>query len=218
MSNAWIDNALKPAHDGMVREPAAELPIVNVGGPMGVLVEPCDQQALTASFYDQESETLTVHILPFEPYHGYLEAGDIRIDTDEEGRPVFIEAAVDRADWKIDPHYMFPAVETNGTIVFRETRRIHSPGEVWASPCRKMACLRFLARRDGHVVRFSKDIMVETADGFLVAVWIRGISLDFGGRKQAAWRAKTAYKLRKSGRQWRACTGRKLSKSLSERE
>jgi len=218
MSNAWINNALKPAYDGIVRESAAHTPILNVGGPMGVLVEPCDQPVLTASFYDQESDALTVHILPFEPYHSYLEAGDIRIDTDAAGRPVFVEAAVNRADWKINPQFTFPAVEVNGAITFRETRRIHSPGEVWSSPCREMACLRFLARRDGKVIRFSRDVMIEIADGYLVALWIRGISLDFGGRKQAAWRAKTAYMLRKNGREWRACTGRKLSKSLSERE
>jgi hypothetical protein len=213
MSNAWIDNALKPAAMPVAPGPLPVAGNLDMGGPIGITVEPVDQFSLTAAFYDEESRALAVHILPFEPYHSYLEAGDVRIDTDAAGRPVYIEAALNRTEWLIDPRFALPAADEEGTIRFRETRRTYSPGEILASPCRSMACVKFLARRGERVVRFSKDLLFEIADGFLVAVWISAIGLDFGGRRQAKWRVKTASMLRRSGRNWQPYTKGKLSKS-----
>ena len=184
---------------------------IDVGGPMPVFFARSQHFPQTAAFYDEESDTLSVNILPFEPYHSFLESEDIRIDTDEHGRPVFIEVNRARERWLVDPGFAVPVPETGGTLCFRETRRRFSRGEIRADQRGENVCLKFLARQGKQVTRLGDNLLAETADGFLVAIWVLGIELDFGERKQAKWRVATAQRLRRIGHRWQCCTREKLT-------
>jgi len=217
MSNPWVNNVLRSAKHTIPRPavPAAEQ--IGVGGPMPVTTEPCKDLPCVAAFYDLENDTLSVNILPFEPYDSFLESDDIRIDTDEQGRPVFIEATCSRNEWRIEPDFSVPTAEMDGTLRFRETRRRFSPGELYTDQRRENVCLRFLARPGHQVIRLAPNLLAEVAEGFLVALWVLGVELDFAERKQTKWRMATAAALRRKGCRWHCCTRGELSENSPER-
>ena len=188
---------------------------LDIGGPIAVRIDPVGHLPCSAAFYDLESETLSVHVLPFDPYYSFLELGDARIDTDECGRPVFVEVPGAQKDWIIDRELKMPEPCEEGTLVFRQTRRRFAAPKVIADNRRETVCSKFLARRGDRMVRVAENLVAETADGFLVALWISAVRLDFAEREQSRWRASVAARLRKEGCQWRCCSGRKLSESLS---
>lgn len=217
MSNPWVDNVLRSAKDTPVRPAVPVAEQIGVGGPIPVAAEACEDLPCISAFYDQENDTLSVHILPFEPYYSFLESDEVRIDTDEQGRPVFIEVTCPRNEWRIEPDFSVPADDMGGALRFRETRRRFSPGGIYTDRRRENVCLRFLARPGLQVVRLAKNLLAETAEGFLVALWVLGVELDFAGRKQTKWRAATAAALRRKGRQWQSCTRGELSENSPER-
>jgi|GEM_PF-6996381 len=214
MNNPWVDNALRPAKLMRGCPSAGATGQIGLGGPIPVTVELRDDLPLVAAFYDQESDTLSVHILPFEPYYASVESGDIRIDTDEYGRPVFMEVTRPGEGWHVDPAFSVPVADSDGVLRFREIRRRFSPGTVYADQRRENVCVKFLARQGQEVIRLAENLLAETADGFLVALWVLGLKMDFAGRKQTRWRVATALRLRRSGRRWRCYSRGELAEEL----
>jgi hypothetical protein len=214
MDNPWVSKTLaaysKPAS---VRRPPAPDGQLDVGGPIPVAVWPREDTSLVAAFYDQETDILSVNILPFEPYDSYVESDDVRIDADQGGRPVFIEVSRPWSQWRIDPDFSLPEADFDGTINLRETLRRFPSGEIIADRRRETVCLKFLARQGDRVIRLAENMLAETADEFLVGFWLAGVQPDFAGRKQSLWRAATAARLRKSGKSWNPCTRTKLSQN-----
>ncbi len=208
MSNLWINNVLPP---GAVDERplANHHPDVEPGGPIPVEVIPARTLPRAAAFYDQETDTLAVNILPFSPYDSFVESEDIRIDTDRFGSPIYIEVARTRKEWEIDPALQVPSSQDDMVLSIRQTTRRFPGGTLIADPTKSFAFIRLLARRGVGVYRIADHLLAELADGFLVGFWIDRIELDFGGRKQARWRAATATALRRSGIAWRPCSAGK---------
>lgn len=213
MDNPWLSNTLAASPSAPVRRAALGDRNLAVGGPIPVSVRPRDEIALAAAFYDQETDILSVNVLPFEPYDSFVESDEVRIDTDRNGRPVFVEIFRPWDKWKIDPELSLPKADFKGAVNFGDTLRRFPSGEIFADRDRKTVCVKFLARRGDQVIRLADNILAETADGFLVALWLTGIQLDFAGRKQSQWRAATAARLRESGRNWNSCTQQKLSEN-----
>ncbi len=183
---------------------------VGVGGPLPVWIGPCESLPVAGNYYDLDCDTLFVHILPFAPYHSFLETEELRIDTDQRGRPVFIELNRPRTEWRANPQLVVPQPDIDGTLSFRETRRRFNAGEIETDLSCQNVCIRLLARDSQQVIRLADNLLVETADSFLVAIWVLDVRSDFGGRKQTQWRVETSAKLRAEGRNWRICSRGKL--------
>ncbi len=218
MDNPWVSNALpatKPVGTKRSVKPADQL---DVGGPIPVTIRARDDSAYAAGFYDQETDTLSVNILPFEPYDSFVESKDIRIDTDQAGRPVFMEISRPRGNWLIEFGLTMPEPEHDGCLYLRDTLRRFPEGEVLTNEGRDVVCVKFLARDGDAVIRLADNMLAEIADGFLVAVWLEGVQMDFAGRKQSQWRAATAARLRKNGSSWNPCTKGKLSENSLQRQ
>lgn len=215
MANPLIDKSLRMAKERVVSSMAPHALALDIGGPIAVRIDPVGHLPCSAAFYDLESETLSLHVLPFDPYYSFLELGDARIDTDECGRPVFVEVSGAQKDWIIDRELKMPKPCEEGTLVFRQTRRRFAAPKIIADNHRETVCLKFLARRGDRMVRVAENLLAETADGFLVALWFSAVRLDFAEREQSRWRSRVAARLRKEGCQWRCCSGRKVSESLS---
>jgi hypothetical protein len=210
MPNSRIDITLGGLTPEVALSPDPLAYDVGVGGPLPIWIGPCESLPVAGGFYDLECDTLFVHILPFAPYHSFLETDQLRIDTDQRGRPVFLELKRPRTEWRTDPKLTVPQVDTDGILSFRETRRRFTAGEIETDPNCQKVCIRLLARESRQVIRLADNLLVETADGFLVAIWILDVQSDFGGRKQTRWRVETSARLRAEGRNWRICTRGKV--------
>ena len=169
--------------------------------------------SLAASFYDQETNILSVNILPFEPYDSYVESEDVRIDTDRNGRPVFIEVSRPQDEWHMESELALPVIGEAGILNLRETVRTFPTAEILCDQARKTVCLKFLARKGELVIRLADNMLAEIADGFLVAIWLADVQTDYAGRRQSQWRAATATWLRRNGTNWNPCTKGKLSEN-----
>ncbi len=218
MDNPWVSKKLAAySEPALVCHTPAPDGQLAVGGPIPVAVRSREDTSLVATFYDQETDKLFVNILPFEPYDSYVESDDVRIDTDQDGRPVFIEVSRPWNQWRIDPDFSLPTADFDGAVNLRETLRRFPSGEIIADRCRETVYLKFLARQGDRVIRLAENMLAETAEGFLVGFWLAGVQPDFAGRKQNLWRAATAARLRKSGKSWNPCTRAKLSENSLQR-
>ena len=213
MADIKIDKTSRPVGIGASEATTPRPGELDIGGPIGVRIEPAPFLPSAAAFYDKETETLTVHIMPFEPYCSFLELGHTRIDTDEAGRPVFIEIAQSSKEWRVDSELALPPSDQDAVLRFRQTRRKFASPEIIADPGLKVVCLKFLARRGERIVRVAENLLAEVADGFLVALWVGPVRSDFGEHQQARWRASTASRLRREGKRWQCCSREGLSEN-----
>ncbi len=217
MDNPWVGNLLAPAAPVVKKCPPRLDGRLEGGGPLQVIVRPAAEESCAAAFYDQETNILSVNILPFAPYDSYVESDEVRIDTDQHGQPVFIELSRPRDAWQIVPGLAIPRATDEGTLHLRETLRTFPSAEILTDYDRKALCIKLLARTEELVVRLADNLLAEIAEGFLVAIWLTGVQVDFAGRKQSRWRVATAARLRKKGCTWDPCTRGKLSENSTSR-
>lgn len=146
-------------------------------------------------FYQLEEESLYVQIAPFEKsrrFFSFLEAPNVRLDLDKQGRLLFIEVNVARRHWTVDPDLEPPDSALPADIRWLDFRETLDPPRVLTDKRRQAIRLLFSGERIAGSYLLARNVIIETdTDNNLAAIWISDITDDLAGREISAFRKQT---------------------------
>ena len=146
-------------------------------------------------FYQLEEESLYVQIAPFEKtrrFFSFLEAPNVRLDLDKQGRLLFIEVNLARRHWTVDPDLEPPESALPADIRWLDFRETIDAPEIFTDQRRLTMLLRFSKENIAASHLLVRNVIVETDhDNNLAAIWITDITDDLAGREISAFRKQT---------------------------
>ncbi len=153
---------------------------------------PIERAPLGRGFYQREEELLYVHI-GHSPDHvrffSQLESPSVRLDVDREGRLIFVEVAVPRQRWQVDPEFSAPKAMTSADIRWLDFRTEIRPPEIHTDTSRSQLCLSFSGEELTRSFFLADSIIVQvTNENTLGRLWITDIADDSAGRGLATFR------------------------------
>ena len=145
-------------------------------------------------FYQLEEDSLYVQVGPFSKkrrFFSYLESENIRFDLDREGHLIFIEVAVARRLWKIDPGTKPPMVVEPADIRWLDFReRVKDPVLLTAAS-RMCLLLRFNSKTSLRSYYLAEEVIAQVdEEDELAAIWVTDIVDDLAGQEIGAFRKK----------------------------
>jgi hypothetical protein len=143
-------------------------------------------------FYQLEEDSLYVQIGEFDNRHrffSFIDGDTLRMDFDREGRLLFVELAVPRRTWPVDPGLAAPLPYQSRDIRWLDFRGTIAQPAVTASPDRTLIRLRFSDSAPVRTIALASSVFLQVAeDQSAVALWVTRIDDDFAGREIAAFR------------------------------
>ncbi len=159
-----------------------------------VEVEP---QTRGQAFWDSQLEVINYHVVPHNAYDSYIQGERVRIDTDSDGRPVFLELEWDRSKHLI-VNDLTPPTGVIGSVRFLDLRIRFHEREVISTPCHSITYIDLGRGPSVHnLILGSGLILGLSGDGGLSDLWIVGAIPDTGGRLQSRWRLDAWDRIRK---------------------
>jgi hypothetical protein len=145
-------------------------------------------------FYQLEEDTLYVQIGSFSKqrrFFSYLEAENVRLDLDREGRLIFVEVSVPRRLWKIDSSIKLPTVVEAADIRWLDFRERVSDPILLTDPERQSLVLRFNNETLLKNYFLAEKVIAQVNDRHeLSSIWIIEIIDDLAGQQIGAFRKK----------------------------
>ena len=148
-------------------------------------------------FYQLEEDALYVQIGLFtgnRPFFSYLESEHTRFDIDRNGRLIFIEIALPRRQWPVDPDLKPPEIIEPADIRFLNFRDQFPTPRLATNKRRTRLALLF---DDVSPVRnyYLAEHVIARVDqsDHLAAVWIDDIIDDLAGQEIGAARRKSRH-------------------------
>ena len=153
---------------------------------------PIECAPLGRGFYQREEELLYVHI-GHSPDHvrffSQLESPTVRLDIDREGRLIFIEVAVPKQRWQVDPEFSVPPVIPFADVRWLNFRSEIRPPEIYTDTNRSRLCLVFSDNESGRKFHLADSIIIHVTDqNTLGRIWITDITDDSAGHRLATFR------------------------------
>lgn len=143
-------------------------------------------------FYQLEEDSLYVQIGPFGGKHrffSYLESESCRLETDKEGRLVFLELSVPRRRWPVDHDLVIPANSRWADIRWLDFRTTVPEPRILTNQRRDAIRLQFADSETQRHFRLA-DVVVVSVDrnNHLTGLWVTDIIDDLAGQEIAAYR------------------------------
>lgn len=153
-------------------------------------------EPLGRGFYQLEEDSLYVQIGEFDNRHrffSFIDGDRLRMDFDKEGRLLFVELAVPRRTWPIEPGLAAPLPYQSRDIRWLDFRGTIAQPAITASPERTLVRLRFSDAAPHGTIALASSVFLQVAeDKSAVALWVTQIDDDFAGREIAAFRRHLA--------------------------
>jgi len=145
-------------------------------------------------FYQLEEDSLHVQIGHFSKHRrffSYLESENVRFDLDREGRLIFIEVAVARRQWIVDPLITPPEVVEAADIRWLDFRAAVNEPSLLCSSDRTLLLLKYASKTKLQNYHLADTVIAQVDESNrLAAMWITDIIDDLAGQEIAAFRKK----------------------------
>lgn len=156
---------------------------------------PTEPILLGRGFYQLEEDSLYVQIGPFSKkrrFFSYLESESVRFDLDREGRLMFIEVAMARRLWKVDPGIKPPRMVEPADIRWLDFReRVEGP-VLLTTARRTCLLLRYNSSTSLRSYYLAENVIAQVdKNSELAAIWITDIIDDMAGQEIGAFRKRT---------------------------
>ena len=149
-------------------------------------------------FYQLEEETLYVQIAPFTPdyrFFSFLEADEVRLDLDKEGRLLFIEVDLPRRRWPVSDEITVPKKPKKADIRWLNFREQIKNPSISTNKKREIVKLKFSQKPAAASYYLAEDVILECDDkDRLINIYITQIEDDLAGQEIAAFRQNVAKK------------------------
>lgn len=149
------------------------------------------------AFWDDQMEVINYHVVPHGAYDSYIQGDRFRIDTDSEGRPIFVELEWDKTKHLIVSNLTPPRI-TAGAVRLLDLRIRYHERLVSATPCHSVTYIDFGGGPAMQNLILGAGLILSLGDeSVLGGLWIIGAIRDRGGRLQSRWRSEAWARVRK---------------------
>lgn len=147
--------------------------------------------AISAAFYQEEEESLSVPIIYDNPrprFYSALDSESLSLQCDNSGRLIFVQIKKPRRLW-IGSHGISPVPSPPADIRFLDFRcRIPEP-EFMSDAKKRQLLIRFMPVHSSSSYQIGDNVFVYmSAEGELTGMYIDLVNSDRAGKKMSQWK------------------------------
>lgn len=153
---------------------------------------PAEPIAPGRGFYQLEEESLFVQIGPFAAprrFFSFLDSDGVRMDFDRHGRLIFVELAMPRRRWSVQPRLSPPQIVEAADIRWLNFRDLVARPRVFANDRKTIVKMAFSEVERPLNYYVAESVILQTDQDFgLAALWVTDITDDIAGQEISAFR------------------------------
>lgn len=155
-------------------------------------------------FYQLEESSLYVQINPVTSdsrFFSYLEADNVRLDLDRNGRLIFIEVNAGRHTWKVLDDLKLPSSIGYADIHWLDFRERMPNPRLITNPDKTMICIQFSEEPVTASYFLADTVLVQThGESLLSSIMVTDITDDLAGQEIAAYRLEVRKQIEESNK------------------